>query len=269
MSLILDALNRADQERSQENNAPILSSSPVTPPQSSRPIRRWLIEGVIIFLAILIFVYSLFFHSSPAQESVITGKNIEANNAARQTPVKPIADSKRSIKPKPPADKSSNIQQATTVAAEKPTVLKTTQSNISTKKVKPPATNTAIASLYQQQTDSSTDEKLAAPKTKLQTITTTSSQPIDNGQSILQKIPLLVQMSSRFQQSVPTIDYSVHVYSDSENAGFVNLNGSIRKIGSKIAPGLVVIAILKDSVVLDYNGTQFRLLALNSWMNFN
>ena len=92
---------------------------------------------------------------------------------------------------------------------------------------------------------------------------------VDSGLAIFQKMPLLAQMSPRFQNLIPSIDYEIHVYAESENIGFVRLNGSIAKVGTTLSADLRVIAILKDSVVLDYQGTQFRLLALNSWVNFN
>ena len=45
------------------------------------------------------------------------------------------------------------------------------------------------------------------------------------------------------------------------------LNSKSVKVGGNVAPGVEVDEILPDSVVLDYRGTQFRLRALNSWIN--
>ena len=133
---------------------------------------------------------------------------------------------------------------------------------------KPSVTTTAVTSLYQQQASPAIVPAERDTKTIPAAEQPAPLSDAEITQSVLQQIPLLTERSARFQRSVPTIDYAIHVYSENENAGFVNLNGAIRRIGSEIVPGLRVIAILNDSVVLDYNGSQFRLPALNSWMNF-
>jgi hypothetical protein len=38
-------------------------------------------------------------------------------------------------------------------------------------------------------------------------------------------------------------------------------------VGGSPVPGMKIEEILPDSVVLNYQGTQFRLRALNSWVN--
>jgi hypothetical protein len=45
------------------------------------------------------------------------------------------------------------------------------------------------------------------------------------------------------------------------------MNGNTVKAGGSVVPGMKVEEILPDSVVLNYQGTQFRLRALNSWVN--
>jgi hypothetical protein len=47
----------------------------------------------------------------------------------------------------------------------------------------------------------------------------------------------------------------------------VVLNGKELKVGGSPASGVKVEEILPDSVVLNYRGTEFRLRALNSWVN--
>jgi hypothetical protein len=47
----------------------------------------------------------------------------------------------------------------------------------------------------------------------------------------------------------------------------VVLNGKELRPGGQPASGVKVVEILPDSVVLDYRGTEFRLRALNSWVN--
>ena len=262
MSLILDALNRADQERSQDNSAPNLHSGHSSTTQPEQPIRRWLIEGAVILLAAAAVIVSLFFNNTVSTEHDGTATTLPPAPA----PVTAPADTEPAVAPGPDAPTTATTAVITPATAKKPASAKTEQTG--TAAAETSAARAAIDSLYQQQAEPSADN-VQTPAIEQPIVAAPEPRPVDNSQAILQQIPLLAQMPTRFQNAIPSIDYSVHVYSDRENAGFVNLNGSIRKIGSKITPELIVIAILKDSVVLDYNGTQFRLLALNSWVNFN
>ena len=39
------------------------------------------------------------------------------------------------------------------------------------------------------------------------------------------------------------------------------------RVGGMVAPGVKLVEILPDSVVLSHDGREFRLRALNSWIN--
>lgn len=220
MSLILDALNRADQQRCEENASPnpLHHHPPVLP--TTRPIGRWIVEGATLLLIVGGIVYSQWPPGKNESQPVASTPAVISNNTVLTTA----------------------IEQTESV-------------------IKPQTPDLAISSLYQ--TAQPDNNKLAVIKQP------TREPAADKSMSILLEIPLITDRSSRFQRTVPNIDYQVHVYSDKENAGFVSLNGSIHKIGSQIMPDMRVIAILKDSVVLDYHGTQFRLPAMNSWVNYN
>jgi hypothetical protein len=45
------------------------------------------------------------------------------------------------------------------------------------------------------------------------------------------------------------------------------INGKTWREGDLVKPGLRLMEILEDSIVLDYRGTEFRLRSLNSWVN--
>lgn len=245
MSLILDALNRADQERTEENHIPNLHSSHGPAPDTSKPVRRWIIEAAIVCLAVSAFVYS--------QWSDDSGANIQTESIA----VSPIAASAEKVLPA--AQKTIATSSATPTAANK-TMIETAVEKPAT-----PEASTTITSLYKQP---ATEKKASAPA--INKVPAVKEEPaIDNTRFILQQIPLITERSSRFQRSIPNIDYEVHVYSEEGGAGFVKLNGNIVRVGAQLVPGLRLIAILNDSIVLDLNGVQFRLPALNSWVNYN
>lgn len=243
MSLILDALNRADRERAEENHIPNLHASHGPALQTSSPIRRWIIEGVIIATAIAVFAYSQWPDETVTPVAPIT--SITSIKPTTPVPAQPGPVKPRPAEPEPVVEKS-----------------------VVTKATEKPETDTAINALYKKPVKE-------APVVKKSIVSTPPvtepvvEQEVDNTLFILQQIPLITERSTRFQRGIPTINYEVHVYSAEDGAGFVKLNGSIARVGTPVAPGLRLIAILNDSIVLDMNGTQFRLPALNSWVNYN
>jgi general secretion pathway protein B len=77
-------------------------------------------------------------------------------------------------------------------------------------------------------------------------------------------VALLDTLTQAQKDSVPTIIYSAHQYGG--DAAFVELNGNRLKEGER-GDGIRVIEILPDSVILNVSGAEFRLKALNSWVN--
>jgi len=79
--------------------------------------------------------------------------------------------------------------------------------------------------------------------------------------------PFIADLSQQTKNDIPTIYYRRHDYSGEPGRSTVLLNGKTVKTGGKVAQGITVKEILPDSVVLEHRGTQFRLRALNSWVN--
>lgn len=79
--------------------------------------------------------------------------------------------------------------------------------------------------------------------------------------------PFIAELSQQVKNDIPTIYYQRHDYGGDSASSSVMLNSKSVKVGGNVAPGVEVDEILPDSVVLDYRGTQFRLRALNSWIN--
>jgi general secretion pathway protein B len=79
--------------------------------------------------------------------------------------------------------------------------------------------------------------------------------------------PFLADLSQLSKDAIPTLYYQRHDYSSNASESSVTMNGSTVKAGGSVVPGMKVEEILPDSVVLNYQGTQFRLRALNSWVN--
>lgn len=146
----------------------------------------------------------------------------------------------------------------------------------------PPA-NDAVAQLYEnpdlaeEPVRESTQRQLAARSAGA---VQSAEQPIDVDKIIKlareeakntglsdSAVPLLMNLSQQFKDSVPTVYYLRHDYSSDVSRSTVVLNSKTLSVGGSPAAGMKVEEILPDSVVLNYQGTQFRLRGLNSWIN--
>ena len=90
---------------------------------------------------------------------------------------------------------------------------------------------------------------------------------VEMGEGALEPHPavLLENLSQQFKNKLPTISYDSHDFSvDLEPS--VTLNGVVLREGEKV--GLFEVRdILRDSVILRFDDTDFRLKALNTWLN--
>ena len=76
--------------------------------------------------------------------------------------------------------------------------------------------------------------------------------------------PLLEMLSQQQKDNIPTIVYSQHVWNADQSS--VVLNGERLNAGQRVG-SIRVVEILSDSVVLRWQDIEFRLRALNSWIN--
>ncbi|MFT4518229.1 MAG: general secretion pathway protein B [Halioglobus sp.] len=79
--------------------------------------------------------------------------------------------------------------------------------------------------------------------------------------------PFISSLSQYVKDGIPTILYQQHDYANAGARSSVMLNGKSLRVGGSPGSSVKVDEILPDSVVLSHGGTQFRLRALNSWVN--
>jgi general secretion pathway protein B len=79
--------------------------------------------------------------------------------------------------------------------------------------------------------------------------------------------PFLADLSQQHKDQIPSVMYSVHNYSGRVGESTVVLNGRSIGEGADLSGGIKVLEILPDSTVFEFQGEQFRLRALNSWIN--
>ncbi len=79
--------------------------------------------------------------------------------------------------------------------------------------------------------------------------------------------PLLADLSQQIKDQVPTLLYQRHDYIQQGGRSEVVINGKKLGVGGSPAAGVKIEEILSDSIVLRHRDNQFRLRALNSWVN--
>lgn len=78
-------------------------------------------------------------------------------------------------------------------------------------------------------------------------------------------VPVLDRLSKQFRDSVPTLMYLRHDFNPS-GVSTVLINGAELREGGR-SRGVEVRRILPDSAIFRFEGREFRLRALNSWVN--
>ena len=162
---------------------------------------------------------------------------------------------------------------APTLSMEPPKVDSSAVSALYGKKTAPQASESAASQ------SSAASQVVVKPKAQA-TAPATVEQDLDIGKLVKQAegelkntqlaehpAPFINSLSQQTKDSIPSIFYKRHEYSGRPGQSLVVLNGKELKAGGSPASGVKIKEILPDSVVLDYRGTQFRLRALNSWVN--
>jgi general secretion pathway protein B len=80
-------------------------------------------------------------------------------------------------------------------------------------------------------------------------------------------IPLIADLNQNTKDEIPSLFFSSHRWTSQPGDREVVINSKTWREGDLVKPGLRLTAILEDSIVLDYRGTEFRLNSLNSWVN--
>lgn len=285
MSLILDALNKADNERNKDNEAPTIGASHGAP-SNSRTTKR-IDNKYLVLLAIFLLpfcvggAYWLGRGNSEIESTQITqekqrlARDSQATDKPSLTerPSAPQKDTRKKNEQKYEALKQRLIEaqykRAEQDNTNQNTVKKTTVNDTSEKQATKQAPNeqakkdaqveaSKVAAIYQNIDKSSAakKEKGKAPKAAPTNSDTLASYAA---------IGSIRDLPYSMQEKIPTILYSEHQYS-ARNAS-VTLNSSKRKRGSQVAPDIYIDRILKDGVILRYKQEKFKMRALSSWVN--
>ena len=279
MSLILDALNRSRQDT---DDVPGLATQHYVESDvaSGRNYSLWL-ALLVALLVILWLMYDRYTGpvvTPPAQSSAVElPRQNDAQEPAARAEVPAVAAPSRPALPQvtSPAATAAAVKPVTQPAAAPSGVSETAVDQLYQERQSPPPAEPAT-----KRAPASKVEKPPAPAVAAEPAAAGEEQPIDIEQVVLEAedelknarleehpAPFLSDMSQQTKDRIPTILYQRHDYSGNPAQSEVVLNGNTVKVGGNAAAGVKLDEILPDSIVLNYRGTQFRLRALNSWVN--
>lgn len=293
MSLILDALSRAEREkRASEQGVPDLLSASQPVPRGRSPY-LWLFVVVAVLMVAGVLLWFWLAKStappSPAPQGFSRGIADQRAAAAR------VGD--------PAVRVQKNSDAAVAGHMPSPSVVGIATPNGSTGHTEPApgspapavrrddnvaaAERAAIAALYAAGVEPSADAPRGGSAASISRADTTAEDAANppaeespvNLEQILREVrntgadgglsehpvPVLASFSKQFRDRVPTLMYLRHDYA-SDGQSQVLINGDTLRVGQR-SGAVQVVEILPDSVILRLDGEDFRLRALNSWVN--
>jgi general secretion pathway protein B len=237
MSLLLDALNKADQERKRNESVPGIDSNhdayPEHRPQASPALIVAITFAVAIAVAAALFFW--FGRTPAATQPVSPAASVTTSTQATASSAEPL------IKPVTPQDVSTAPSQdlITPTSTDAP--------------------DESIANLYQQN-EAPIEKPEEQPSQALVT-------PAGGTQTLAQfsNIPDINELPQNQLNKIPSLNYSQHNFNSV--GGSVVLNGVIRRPNDQVANGIVLEKVLEDGIILHAENFSFKMRALNSWLN--
>ena len=298
MSLILDALNKADRQRDDQEPVPNLTTYHVAPskPKPVAGIASWMLYSILALLVLVVIGLALLLLQGRGERG--PASVVSASTATTEVADKP--------KPEPIAIVEAVAPPAVATGLNAPIKgLRTEDGSPRGGSVpsdrREPAISAEVAAIYGQVGDTGVtapkrdvvdglyqSEKASAPRKTAQASPKKPVNPLVDDQELqalweqsqaegaaltppvidpYAKLPYLHQLPESFQNRIPTLMYHNHIFSAKASA--VILNGKTYRKGEEIATSLVVEAITEEDLILSYLNKPFRLAALSSWVKMD
>lgn len=270
MSLILDALSRSERERRAEAQGvpDLLVAQPVNPLRRRWP---WLLALAVLFVGAGVAA-ALFFYRAGSDPATPESAQVAATPIPETTPSLPPRAAPRAAAEIATPGTSGDAGIPVAIGPERAPERAT-------------ADVAAVARLYEAQRVESAPQASSQPQpveadplAEAASAAPARETPVDLAAALRQaqeavadasmsqhSTPLLSQQSKQFRDRVPTLMYLRHDYR-SAGSSAVTINGESLRAGQRSGP-VQVVEILPDSVILRFDGEDFRLRALNSWIN--
>lgn len=282
MSLILDALNRADRERKNSQPTPDINTVHEVSYRGGASLSKvWLIGGAVLVAVVILLVYLLL--QARQQMPAVT----PSLPVAREVAAPPVTETSARKVEAPSAVAPVNPQE--TPAGQPATAAKPSE-EVHSLYAEPgaPVVDDKINDLYKPVEEPAVVESVPVQvpavtsvslldKAPAETATeeiSTDNKPAANNPSdgstrtynAIHNAPDLRQLPWSVQQEIPSIIYSQHNFTGDSTSNVV-LNGQPRRVGNQVGGELNLEEIYVDGILLRFREHRFKLRALNNWVN--
>ncbi|HSC69393.1 MAG TPA: hypothetical protein VLC79_16995 [Cellvibrio sp.] len=282
MSLILDALNRAENERKNQNAVPDLSSLHLPQEHNTKPgARRTLWAGIAVILALIAIIIALVIVLRRAPIAPPQATNESSQSAAPVGIPVPQEDGEALVVPSPaqnpPADSEIAAEE---LAIKAPAKNKASNAAVdklySTEESEPMAVvEPGVGELYAAEAAtmaaSPASETIVDPFNPTGAAAVAAAAVEEQGPprtfDSIANIPDFNALPWNMRQQIPTISYARHDFLVNGVSSVV-INNQTTGVGNIIGTGqFVVQEIYVDGVVLKHGNIVFKLRALTGWIN--
>ncbi len=262
MSFILDALNRSDNDRNLDPDVPGIQSMHGPAAFESAPLwRRLLWPGIALVFAVMAAATWWSGRESvpPPAEPLASAAPTPETTAPAPQPVKPAVASIP-----PPARSASQQADIAALYDRAPQASREASTAQVAAETPAPAAKPAPAP--------AAEPSPPEPAMDVEALAQAAQAELDNLQASREPVvehsaPFVNELRQSVKDQIPSVFYNAHNWSRDPRKRSVILNKREFREGQRVKPGLKLVEILEDSIVLDFRGTEFRLRSLNSWVN--
>ena len=272
MSLILDALNRSERERRESDRVPSLQSvhAPAREqrdqPNQRRRVERWLL---VLVLAIL----SVDFIVGRWQQRTAVVESAPAPQAASRGELPPAPVVSGAVPSRPPRAEAEVATEVVTEVQAESAPMPGLAEDVAQKR--------EIEALYRGQIlqPRVEPEPRAQPRRRppaaqapgdgdIAALLARARAPDANAANPYLSVPYITELPADVRSRIPTLNYSEHNLGSAVGEHRVRINGQLLAAGQALSSDLKLLGIYPEGVILSFQGTRFRLEALNRWVNF-
>lgn len=250
MSLILDALKRAERERRSEH-VPVLEAAPPPSPQGPRLRRPLRVVAVIVLIVVVLGAGWALLRdrdAPPADDGVATDAAVAEtapDPAPEAAPVPPA--------PAAPAAPAPEVIPGTESVAS---LEELTEGVVDEAPAEPAPATPSAPSTVQPAAPPPTAPSSAEPTVTPSAPATAATPPPAVPPALTQPAPLrkLREMPPDYRADFPALTVEVHVFERNAAERFVRINGRRYKQGEALAEGPRILEIVREGIVLEYRG---------------
>ena len=300
MSLILDALNRSEAERRGGGEVPGLATEHFSASEGDKFKLRVYLPWLALAIAVAVIAW-LVLDRTRVDSAVVTPPVPVTATGETTSPRAPVPVARPPEEPARPVDRQQRPlavvpKEAAAAAPDLPTGERATPSArpvdasvAALYQRSPAATDTPTATAIEtgesepesdaaaavpsatEQAKIMVDGSGAAPRVSepldIEAALARARQEMENARLVDHPAPFIQDLSQQRKNAIPTLMYSIHNYSAKPGQSSVMINGKSLRAGANVGKGVKLEEILPESIVLSHQGQQFRLRALNSWVN--